>query len=67
MRCEHFPFPSVRETGLGLGLGYMGVLTLDFRRTEGSHALVVELLHFCFLGGGEGEGVAEVVFWFGCC
>lgn len=45
----------------------MGVLTLDFRRTERSHALVVELLHFCFLGGGEGEGVAEVVFWFGCC
>jgi len=30
-----------------------------------SHAFVKEVLDFCFLGGGEGEGVAEVVFDFG--
>lgn len=30
-----------------------------------SHAFVEEVLDFCFLGGGEGEGVAEVVFDFG--
>lgn len=30
-----------------------------------SHAFVEEVLDFSFLGGGEGEGVAEVVFDFG--
>ena len=35
--------------------------TFDFRCAERANALVVELLHFGFLGSGEGEGVAEVV------
>lgn len=37
--------------------------TLDLRRAEAAYALVVYLLDFGFLGGGEGERVAEVVFF----
>lgn len=39
--------------------------TLDLSGAMASHAFVEEVLDFCFLGGGEGEGVAEVVFDFG--